>query len=190
MENQNKYKTGLKRFFAAWADGFIMGLLTIWFESQLFSPSGENQILFFSIIVATPILYSILMHGFLGWTLGKKLLRIKVVRNSDEKSINMLQATLRDIVPLLLVMFCIYSCASIYTAGDTSTFVRYESLFNMINYMYGLWLLLEIITMLFNKKRRAFHDFMANTVVIDTNLRKPAEEIEVTASMRPQMPKN
>ena len=190
MDNDKKYKTGLKRFLAAWADGSLMGLITFWFESQLLFNGSEDPILYFSIIVATPILYSILMHGFFGWTLGKKILRIKVVRNSDEKKINFFQAVLRDIVPLLLVLFGIYSFAQVAVAGDTNAFVRYEPLFNTINNVYALWLLLEIITMLFNKKRRALHDFIANTVVIDTNLRKTADEVEITASMRPQMPKD
>lgn len=190
MGTQEKYKTGLKRFLAAWADGSIVGIFTLWFESQLFFSNSENQALYFSIIIATPMLYSILMHGLWGWTLGKRILRLKVVRNLDENKINFLQAGLRDIVPLLLVVFCIYSFANISITSDTNVFVRYESLFNLVNYMYGLWLLLEIITMLFNKKRRALHDFIANTVVIDTNLRKAAEKIEVTASMRPQMPED
>jgi len=37
------------------------------------------------------------------------------------------------------------------------------------------WTLAEIISMLFNKKRRAIHDFLANSVVIDVKVYSNAE---------------
>jgi len=33
----------------------------------------------------------------------------------------------------------------------------------------GVWLILELITMIFNKKRRALHDYLAGSVVVDLN---------------------
>ena len=34
----------------------------------------------------------------------------------------------------------------------------------------GIWFVLEIITMLLNKKRRALHDLIAGTVVVRTSI--------------------
>jgi uncharacterized RDD family membrane protein YckC len=52
----------------------------------------------------------------------------------------------------------------VYNINDTP-FSRYLILFSTSG-----WLLAELITMLFNKKRRAIHDFLGNSVVIDSRV--------------------
>ncbi|TMF06308.1 MAG: hypothetical protein E6I52_00640 [Chloroflexi bacterium] len=38
--------------------------------------------------------------------------------------------------------------------------------YQIVNVLTHVWIWSEFITMLFNKKRRAIHDFMAGTIVI------------------------
>ena len=38
--------------------------------------------------------------------------------------------------------------------------------YQIVNVLTHVWIRSEFITMLFNKKRRAIHDFMAGTIVI------------------------
>jgi uncharacterized RDD family membrane protein YckC len=39
----------------------------------------------------------------------------------------------------------------------------------LLSYVSLGWFITEVVTMLTNKKRRALHDFIANTVVINSN---------------------
>jgi hypothetical protein len=46
------------------------------------------------------------------------------------------------------------------------TSVKFDASFYMITLTSAVWFALEIITMLFSKKRRALQDFIAGSVVI------------------------
>jgi uncharacterized RDD family membrane protein YckC len=56
--------------------------------------------------------------------------------------------------------------------------VRYEALrpawVVAVDYLYNAWLVSQIVSVLFNKRRRALHDFLAGTVVVVERQRRAA----------------
>ena len=163
----DKYKPGLNRFIAIIIDGLIFIPLD-WVHESIW---GSNipvygffvWAVFYSVSF---VVYYVFMHVKFGQTIGKWICKVKVVDYESEKSINITQAILRDIVPVLLVPYSIYSYTSGY-AADPGVFSDPSNGFDLIVAMILLfWVFLELITMLMNKKRRAVHDFIAGTVVI------------------------
>ena len=138
------------------------------------------------------LVYSIYLHGRYGQTLGKMVFKVKVVTTSGNK-ITFLQAFKRDIVYLILAVITLAtffthkedyasyneSMAFIESFDVTSEnyddeeFNKYlDAVGNVwgspvmwIDYVSMIYFLLEIITMLTNRKRRAIHDFIAGTEV-------------------------
>lgn len=159
---QNKYETFWRRFFAMWIDGIIIGLLGYLEKlSQNFdSIILFNLILFFSQVL--PYLYSILLHGSYGQTIGKMITRVRIFDKSENSNITFRQAILRDIFPLggVLLIFVVNWFRLLPDSRFAITMVT------IIMVIIISWTILEIITMMFSKKRRAIHDLIAGTVVL------------------------
>lgn len=160
---ERKYRTFWPRVLASLIDMVVIFIITI-FPSML--RVGLNSFsyhwawdLLLNLLVLT---YYIRMHGEFGQTLGKMAMGIKVVRVSDEGPINYKQAAVRDIVPISMVILS----TIFYLLQDITGFELWYWQVYILENIWGIWGLAEIITMLTNKKRRAIHDFMAKTVVI------------------------
>ena len=166
-----KYRTFWPRFWAGFVDGLVFLPVTL-FDKYLSSPAREPGVLIAWAIFSYSAfwVYSVLMHARYGQTLGKKALGVKVLDVSEERIPSLRQAFLRDVVYVALsvfsLIFFIYLVAA-HKYVDES--VLENSLPGRIfGYASLGWFLLEIATMLTNSKRRAFHDFIANTVVVKT----------------------
>ncbi|TQV71418.1 RDD family protein [Aliikangiella marina] len=162
-----KYSTFGLRFVASIIDGVVLfafeSVVTLIVKRlpESFTPLA-NIALQYDLLV-----YSILFHAYFGQTVGKMLVGVKVVRDSDEGPINFSHAFLRDMVPLILLTLLL---------GLTTFTNPIESDGSVADwYLYGVfvissvaifWSLVEMLSMLFNEKRRAIHDFIAGTVVI------------------------
>jgi len=152
-----RYQTFGSRFLAAIIDGIILSFVYSLFVRFIFrfDSSQTNQLLDDSLYY----IYSIFSHYKYGQTIGKKITNVKVVSNLDEsKLIGLANAIKRDNVGIILSIlgFLIYNSPGQF---DLSV---YMLLFSTVG-----WGLAEIVSMLFNKKRRAIHDYLANSVVID-----------------------
>lgn len=109
-----------------------------------------------------PFVYSIAFHSLFGQTIGKMFMGIKVFDRDEHTSVNFRKAFLRDCIPLLSVagLSLLALSGEIYeTSGYTQTAV-------VLSAIIISWAVLEIITLLFHKKRRALHDLIAGTVVL------------------------
>jgi len=112
------------------------------------------------------ILYSVLLHGYRGQTIGKMACNVKV-KDFSHKPLSMKQAVLRDIVPILSTL--VFTCYAIshfdvyYSSARTDGLVPKWII--VAQFMSVIWAAAEIITMLTNNKRRAIHDFVAGSVV-------------------------
>jgi uncharacterized RDD family membrane protein YckC len=112
------------------------------------------------------------MHGYKGQTLGKMVCKVRVLDITENK-LSLSQAFMRDIVLIISnFIFSLYILfnSSIYIKLVTSNnfiedFSAFPIWFRVLAMMSFIWTLLEIITMLTNKKRRAIHDFIAGSVV-------------------------
>lgn len=167
MDNQ-KYKTGYKRFLAAIVDSIIFIPLVL-LERLIFKTTQNSFIIFawltFSALL--PISYSILLHYKYGQTIGKWVAGIKVIDINEIKNINLKQAVFRDIFYLLaeVIGLCYFLVLLLQSPGNNYLLEDYK---DFAATPFFIWTLLELITMFTNYKRRAIHDFLAKSVVVRT----------------------
>lgn len=159
-----RYSTFGERLFANIIDGFILRLFGLLLsiisvpDSSFYSKSLLPFTLFY------PVLYTILLHGFAGQTIGKMLIGIKIFDKSEKVKNSFGQAVLRDIVPIgIILIFYLTSILGLTSDSSVLAFLQYTII---------IWSLVEIITLLFSKKHRALHDFIAGTVVLKIKDRK------------------
>jgi len=111
-------------------------------------------------------LYSIVLHGRNGQTLGKRAAGVRVLDFSKE-GLTVAQAITRDLVPL---SFTIASFVVIVNVGLPSELsgLDFAALIPGLALLSIplLWGLAEILTMATNRKRRAIHDVIAGSVVV------------------------
>ena len=186
------YKTFWKRFFAGFVDSVVLALIAILINSL--TPSRGDTLTFLQTVLDNSIwlIYSICLHGKYGQTIGKMVFKIKVVTVSGN-DITFLQAFKRDVVYLILAVailttfsthkeeYASYNESVLFIESFEATDQNYdadevnyhlENLTNVwgtpavwVGYISLIYFLLEVITMLTNKKRRAIHDFIAGTEV-------------------------
>ncbi len=102
------------------------------------------------------------MHDTYGQTLGKMFTNVKVIDVRIQKAINLKQALLRDSFPI----FCILLLFILTELIPSDHLDGWGVLLIVVGSAFVLWHVLEVVTMLFNKKRRALHDYLAGTVVV------------------------
>jgi uncharacterized RDD family membrane protein YckC len=163
-----KYQTFFPRFVALLIDSFIMlpiGISDDWFRQAEFPP------LFFYVWIPLSALvspvYRILMHAACGQTLGKMALNVKVL-DASEEPIKYKQAIAREIPQMMFNIGVIY--IGIAFLGENPEAENVKSAYGTLAGFATIWGLADILTFLFNNKRRALHDFIAGTVVVKTNV--------------------
>lgn len=112
--------------------------------------------------------YSVSLHALRGQTIGKKAQGVKVMDISEDRTPSRRQAILRDIGAVTAGI-----CGTLYFSYVVVAhkYLGTEELLNhwpwrVLAFANLGWFLLELTTMLTNPKRRAFHDLIANTVVV------------------------
>jgi len=181
-----KYQTFVLRFAAGFIDGLILmpiDLVDYW----AFAPERPIGLVIVWALISFPSLwlYSVLMHGFYGQTIGKRLAGVKVL-DVSERPISMRQAFLRDSVYIGLNTIGLFRFLYFRLVGELPD----TQMMNIVGYLVGYaalgWFLLEILTTLTNKKRRALHDFIAGTVVVRTEYIGRSESGEIESGPHPQ----
>ena len=131
--------------------------------------------------------YNIYFHGRFGQTLGKMALGIKVVR-LDGMAMLYREAFLRHAVDLFLgILMTAASIIAYLSVSDAeysaaSGFLSHAILrqdhepfwHNYVTILMQAWCWSELIVLLSNEKKRAIHDFIAGTVVIQNDSRSAA----------------
>ena len=186
------YKTFWQRFLAGFVDSLI--LIAIGLIITLIKPSNGQIYSLYSTIADYSIwlIYSIYLHGRYGQTIGKMLLKIKVTGTNGEK-ISYWQAIKRDSIYIILAIITVitfFTHKEDYAQYNESlsfiSSVDFESIdfedpeFNehmeiasnfssapvsWLGNISLIYFILELVTMLTNKKRRALHDYIAKTEV-------------------------
>lgn len=164
----DRYRTFWPRFFAGFIDGIIFIPLAI-VDAFILTPDRNLGVVVVWMIFSylAFIIYSIYFHWKSGQTIGKKVMSIQVIDISEEKGLTFKQAVLRDgfylVLQIILVAKVVYEIILNGSYSDAVLYV-YSDFFT---YLSLGWFLLEVLTMLTNNKRRAFHDMLAKTVVIN-----------------------
>lgn len=180
-----------KRVAAFLLDGLVIMpiyVLLMWF--QTFSHS-------LAMILIVPasllfVIYRILFHARSGQTIGKRILKIRVVTDSGEK-IGWRDSILRSSpYAAFLVFSVIFQLLAYYHLSPTefaalplleklSAHAQYLSFWSiLLGILYNLFFWVEVVFVAAHKKKKAVHDFIAKTVVQDFN---PASQ---TASGEPK----
>ncbi|MBN2613824.1 MAG: RDD family protein [Bacteroidales bacterium] len=154
-----------------------------------------NTILIFSLNKRTivPIILSsflfIIIQIFLvtkyGGTIGKLLLRVRII-NSNGEYLNVEKAILRDlpyifisglsIIPYYMVLNGINDQLEISSYKQIVFLLSiHASSFYKYYYLINLFVIVDVLTVAFNKKKRAIHDFIAGSFVV-TRDSLPAKE--------------
>lgn len=163
-----KYQTFLPRFVALVIDAFIMLPIAIsddWFRQAEFPP------LFFYFWIPISILifplYSILMHGIYGQTLGKMAMNVKVLDVSEEP-LKFSQAIWREL-PQLIFNFASIVLGIVFLNQDAES-APVKNSYMVYTVLAAIWGFADIFVFLTDSKRRALHDYIAGSVVVRTNL--------------------
>jgi uncharacterized RDD family membrane protein YckC len=164
----DRYSTFGARFVAGMLDGLVF--VPIIFLDRFFgSPDqGVAQFLVWSAFAYCSFwLYTVLFHWRTGQTLGKRAVGVKVLDVSETRLPTLQQALLRDIGYIILNTFALSYLVFLVIRGEYSDLAFAESMPSRVaNWAGWLWFMLEVITMLTNRKRRALHDLIARTVVV------------------------
>jgi uncharacterized RDD family membrane protein YckC len=172
------YATFWQRFAAMWIDLFVL-LPLIFLQTWLESLSKAAAIILVIPMSAAYCAYTVYCHGQFGQTVGKHVMGIRLVRTTGER-IGWREAWLRSSVDVafailgvisLFVALAAISDAAYYGVGWIRRAKNLDDLkptwLNWTSVAGQIWIWSEVIVMLFNKRRRALHDFIAGTVVLN-----------------------
>ena len=166
-----------KRFWAGVVDSLVaMPTIASIFLALNHERTAAILILFLGLLL--PSLYPIVCVSLWGQTLGKYLLKIKVVRvNGSECAWK--EGILRGIVVFVVQLTVSCFLVSILREAPESYFQSTDyqtkliafnavskSIFDTSQVLLGIWYLTDTITFFTNSKYRALHDFVAGTVVV------------------------
>lgn len=160
----SRYQTGMQRFGAAIIDGLVF---LPFFFIHLSIPD-ENIMARASwgvVITLFGFTYTVFGHYKYGQTIGKWVTKVKVVDVSETRGLTLKQAILRDSFYILAEIIALIYFAVLLLNGHPAE-VAYNDYRIIASDPATYWMVLELITMLFNKKRRAVHDFLAKSVVV------------------------
>jgi uncharacterized RDD family membrane protein YckC len=169
---ENRYKTFWRRFWALFLDGFVIGIplaliLYLVRTVEIFGPAIDTYVdqagRFASIV------YVVAMHAIYGQTLGKMATGVKVMDKTESRIISLRQSLIRESVPTILACASLVYLLGFGPTGDDGELTKTGALILLSTGIAALaWWVLEIVTMLFNRQRRAVHDLIAGSVVIRT----------------------
>jgi uncharacterized RDD family membrane protein YckC len=166
-----KYKTFWRRFGAALVDTLVVLPLEIgllWALQGL--KSAPLLALVYSVHATYCLVYSVVLHGRYGQTVGKMATRVKVV-DLSQGPIGMRRALLRD-SPWIGLAVADAVCGSmlILREGHIDLFGSNSGVLRVLTLASILWTLAEFLTMMTNRRRRAIHDWIAGTLVVRTRI--------------------
>jgi len=188
-----KYAGFLSRAIAATVDGLVLlpfGFLFLWVVSF----KGAALLLAVPLAAVGPA-YQIWLHARSGQTLGKRFAGIRVLRLDGER-ISWREALSRSSVDAgFCVAETVVTLLALYQLSDAqlsvSWFERSELFMQhgpvwgkYVSYASAAWGASELVSLLFNAKRRALHDFIAGTIVVHESLEATSREQPFLGSAR------
>ena len=112
-------------------------------------------------VALTIAYYVVFQYMNKGQTLGKKILKIKVVDKDTKEPISILKGFLRSFI-ILSILSGTLSILFLYILNRNNYFIGYS----VILFLEGIFTLTSIILVLYRKDGRGLHDMMAKTIVV------------------------
>jgi uncharacterized RDD family membrane protein YckC len=167
-----RYRTGWRRFWATFIDGFVLQPL-MWLNDWIWSAFHTPLLLvpWFVLYSISFVAYSVLLHWRWGQTLGKRVTRVRV-HSLSGGPLSLRQAAMRDILPLISLVVVLLDLPDVahgknpYQEAAAAGLAGLSTFQLVMVWSMPAWWILEVVTMLSNSKRRALHDFIAGTVVM------------------------
>ncbi len=174
------------RFGAGLIDALILlplSYLLVWLE-------GFDRTMALIITIPSSILfsmYNVYFNARFGGSLGKLALGIKVTK-PDGSKIGWSEAWKRSAVDLFYAVLYLFIEVQALLLINPDTYANAGSLYKRITLLqehypfwyssmlypfYQVWIWSEVFVVLFNKRKRAIHDFIAGTVVIHKKFADP-----------------
>ena len=124
---------------------------------------NKYKVISSSISVVGFILYfAVLQWALKGQTIGKKIMKIRVVANKEDKKLNVGNYILRSLI-LNNIIFSIILIIGVYIFKAPG----YYTLSMVVSYLQLLVMSLIMLMVVLRKDSRGLHDFVAGTKVID-----------------------
>ncbi|NLW47457.1 MAG: RDD family protein [Firmicutes bacterium] len=169
----NLYKTLGERIMA-----FIFDVILLEFVRLIFSfIFCNNGIRYIFGALFDPILffiYRVSMHVIYGQTIGKKIWHIKVVDIETLKILKFHQVILREMILFLGILFNNslkrLSIEQFYHHNYNDWFI---SGLEIGATLFLVLLIIDFIVMITNKRKRALHDYIAKSVIVDLGILEP-----------------
>lgn len=164
---EKKYKTFRNRFFAFFLD--ILIFLPFYIVADYLSAKNNISLLWMDLadtVIWTT--YVVVGHGKYGQTVGKWLMNLKVMNIKETEVIGYKKAFYRE--SLVLILSLSVFTYFLFTAGtkNSNTPEQIDAYENLNLLFAAGWFVIEMTTMMLNKKRRALHDLVAGSVVVRT----------------------
>ncbi len=135
---------------------------------------NKYKVISSSISIGSNLLYFVILQWALkGQTLGKKIMKIRVVAKNENKKLNIGNYLLRSII-LNNVIFSIILIVFVYLMSARS----YYTLCLIISYLQLLVMAIIMLMVVLRKDYRGLHDVIAGTKVIDLSVAPVSEEPE------------
>ena len=169
---ERKYRTFWRRFFAEIVDSLVfipVSLITGWVWRHADAVPLPLLALHYFVTRLLFLIYQIYFLGTYGQTPGKMALGVVVLDVSERRHVSYRQALLRNAAPLAVTLVLLpYQLFQILTGRFylLQPGGRPDKISWILSFVLMGWFLLEIVTMTFNSKRRALHDFIAGSVVV------------------------
>ncbi len=154
------YRTGWRRVGAALVDSCV--LLPLSALGALVSISHERgwvPIAAELVLQSKLVGYSVALHAWTGQTVGKWLLGVQVQDEQSRRTPRLTQAMLRDAVPVAVAALMglrVVGCRGLCEDPPPVA----------LDVAVAAWWVLDLATMLFDRRRRSLHDHVAGTVVV------------------------
>jgi uncharacterized RDD family membrane protein YckC len=107
------------------------------------------------------------MHALYGQTLGKMATKVKVLAATETSVPGFRRSLLRDSVYIvMMITSLVWFIVILLQDGFTAAY--WESNVSFVIGLFSVgWFFLELVTMLLNRRRRALHDYIGGTVVVN-----------------------
>lgn len=113
-------------------------------------------------VVGFLLYFAVLQWALKGQTIGKKIMKIRVVANKEDKKLNVGNYILRSLI-LNNIIFSIFLIIGVYIFKAPG----YYTLSMVVSYLQLLVMSLIMLMVVLRKDFRGLHDFVAGTKVID-----------------------
>lgn len=172
----NPYKTFWRRCLAFIIDSILIAIVS--FPLEYLSGNVEYSLAWLFVLASIIFgpLYVVLCHFKYGQTIGKWIVKIKVVDLSESRLLTIGKSFMRSIIPVIVASFyCLIQLlisAQFWLGFSLSMELQIKMMtillvsFILVSGIQIAWGVLELITMLFSAKQRALHDFLAHSVVV------------------------